>query len=395
MNSHPSRRSLVRYGLVSAFSLGALGARGAQAGSVAFAFGADEFGPLQDPDENGLMLPRGFTSRVVAVTGERVPGTRHTWHADPDGGATYAAPDGGWVYVSNAECNNGLGGVGALRFDASGAVVDAYSILHGTTRNCAGGPTPWGTWLSCEETSTGRVWECDPFAKDSQGVVHPALGTFAHEAAAVDLPTGAVYLTEDQREGLFYRFLPDVPGDLSSGRLQAAEVLDPDGAGPITPGQLRPLTWHPVPDPTVSERTPTLRQVPRATPFDGGEGCWVERRWLYFSTKGDNRVWRVDLDRQTIEIVYDRATSSNPILSGVDNVLVTPNGDVYVAEDGGDLQIVALTTKGAVKPVLKLVGTRGTELTGPALAPDGTRLYFSSQRNPGRTYAVQGPFLGS
>jgi secreted PhoX family phosphatase len=81
-------------------------------------------------------------------------------------------------------------------------------------------------------------------------------------------------------------------------------------------------------------------------------------------------------------------------LSGVDNLLATPGGDLYVAEDGGDLQIVALTTTGQVQPILQLTGQSDTEITGPALSPDGRRLYFSSQRSPGTTYEVEGPFLG-
>jgi secreted PhoX family phosphatase len=90
--------------------------------------------------------------------------------------------------------------------------------------------------------------------------------------------------------------------------------------------------------------------------------------------------------------LYDLATSSNPELSNVDNVYVSRLGDVYVAEDPGNLQIIALTATGGVVPVVEVTGQVGTEVTGPALSPDGTRLYFSSQRNPGTTYEVTGPF---
>ena len=104
-------------------------------------------------------------------------------------------------------------------------------------------------------------------------------------------------------------------------------------------------------------------------------------------------MWQLDTFSDTVEIIYDRNSSSDADdLHNVDNVYVSPCGDVYVAEDPGDLQIVALTPAGDVKPIVQLVGTSGTEITGPALSPDGTRLYFSSQRNPEVTYEVNGPF---
>ena len=355
---------------------------------------ADDFGPLQPADANGLKLPAGFSSRVVATSNTQVGNTGHTWHAAPDGGACFATPDGGWVYVSNAERSGTSGGVGALRFASDGSVTDAYDILSGTTRNCAGGATPWNTWLSCEETSSGQVYECDPFTPGSQGSVRPALGTFSHEAAAVDPVHQTLYLTEDRSNGRLYRFTPTSYPDLSAGVLEAAQILDPLSQGSIAPGQVRPLAWHVIPDPTVSGGTSTRFQAPSTTPFDGGEGCAFDPGTgrVFFSTKGDDRIWQIDTIAGTIEILYDEATSSTPILSGVDNVMVSPSGDVFVAEDPGDLQIVALTPSGAVKAIVELDGVSGTEITGPALSPDGTRLYFSSQRNPGRTFEVTGPF---
>jgi secreted PhoX family phosphatase len=103
-------------------------------------------------------------------------------------------------------------------------------------------------------------------------------------------------------------------------------------------------------------------------------------------------VWQIDTTAQTISILYDFATASDPHLSGVDNVTQSPCGDLYVAEDGGNYEIVALTANGLVEPVVRLTGVSGTELTGPAFSPDATRFYFSSQRNPGVTYEVSGPY---
>lgn len=401
MSRNPiSRRRFLARGAASAVGIGIGGSALTTLGfpTPASASGADDFGDLLASDANGLRLPPGFQSRIVARTGQAVAESGYVWHADPDGGATFATPDGGWVYVSNIEARTaGAGGVGAIRFDADAQIVDAYRILSGTTTNCAGGRTPWQTWLSCEEIPTGRVFECDPFARNSQGTARPALGVFQHEAAAVDPVHQKIYLTEDRSDGLLYRFTPNAYPDLAAGLLEAAQILDPNGEGPIAPGQSRPLAWHVVPDPLATQ-TQTRFQVASATRFNGGEGIDYRARQhagqIYFSTKGNDRVWEIDTETDRIEIRYDRATSAVKTLAGVDNVYVAAGGDLYVAEDPGDLQIVALTTTGQVKPVVQVMNQSGSEITGPALSPDGRRLYFSSQRNPGTTYEVEGPFLG-
>lgn len=344
----------------------------------ATATGEGPYGPLQPADANGLQLPAGFSSRVVATTGQVVAGTSYAWHTAPDGGATFATEDGGWIYVSNSESSPG--GAGMVRFDAGGQVVEARRILNGTTRNCAGGPTPWGTWLSCEETATGRVWECDP-AGVNPAVARPALGTFNHEAAAVDPDRRHVYLTEDASDGGLYRFAPAMWPDLSAGTLQ---VLTEVGGV---------LGWATVPDPDGSP-TPCRDQVSTMRVFNGGEGAWYDDGKVYFTTKGDNRVWTYDPVANGLTIVYDDSTSPTPVLTGVDNVTVSRSGDVYVAEDGGNMELVILSPEGEVAPFLRL-GVSGSEITGPAFDPSGTRLYFSSQRNPGRTYEVTGPFRTS
>lgn len=386
-----SRRRFLRQG-AAALGVGVVG--NSIAVPAAHAAGADDFGPLQSPDSNGLRLPAGFTSRVVAQSGVLVGTTGHTWHGAPDGGATFSTEDGGWIYVSNAEAFPGASGVGAIRFASNGAIVDAYSILTGTFRNCAGGVTPWNTWLSCEEISFGRVYECDPFTPGSEGTVLPALGVFNHEAAVVDPVNEQLYLSEDRSDSLLYRFTPTNYPDLSTGTLEAAEILDPLGEGPITPGQARELVWHIVPDPSGTVAA-TRAQVPAATRFNGGEGLWYEEGDVFLTTKGDDRVWRIDTSTNDIAILYDFSTATMNSLSGVDNVFASPTGDVFVAEDGGNMEIVALTPTGQVKPIVEITGVLGSEVTGPALSPDGSRLYFSSQRSPGTTYEVTGPFLGA
>jgi len=331
----------------------------------------------RDPDDNGLILPEGFTSRVVATAGQPVEGTEVLWHIFPDGGATFEV-DGGYVYVSNSELPNEAGGVGAVRFDDDGTIVDAYRILEGTSGNCAGGATPWGTWLSCEEQEGGRVWECDP-TRPGQGEVRPALGTFVHEAVAVDADGERLYLTEDRPDGRFYRFTPAAYPDLTEGTLEVAAV--DDGA----------VTWLPVPDPQASSAA-TRTQVPESTAFDGGEGIVVHDGSVFFTTKGDDHVWRYDPEADAVEVVYDGSGT----LRGVDNVTATPGGDLLVAEDGDDIELVLVDASGRVQPMARCTDNPESEVTGPAFDLSGTRLYFSSQRGGpdglGRTYEVTGPF---
>jgi len=335
---------------------------------------------LLPPDSNGLQLLPGFTSRIIAQTGEEVGSTGYRWHPNPDGGATFAQPDGGWIYVSNDEASSGQGGVSMVRFDAQGTIVDARQILTGTSRNCAGGTTPWGTWLSCEEFDGGRVWECDPTGT-AAAIVRPAMGTFAHEAAAADPVAKTIYLTEDTSDSGLYRFTPSRWGDLSAGRL---EVMTEQAGG---------VGWAVVPDPTASSQ-PTRKQVNNIKPFAGGEGAWFADGVLFFTTKKDNRVWSYTPASNDLEVRYDIETSPTPILSGVDNVTVSAAGDLYVCEDGGNMEVVVLATDGTVAPFLRMA-VSGSEVTGAAFDPSGTRMYVSSQRNPGTTFEVSGPFTQS
>ena len=359
-----------------------------------------DFGALVDSGvgDGSLMIPEGFTARRIARTGDVVQktlggSTGYTWHGWPDGGGVFpiiedlgAGPEmTGWVYTSNSELGSGAGGCGAIEFDAAGNVVDAYSILSGTDRNCAGGVMPFDSgwrWISCEEVDLGANHECDPYGVDA-AVARPAMGLFHHEACAADPDGQRIYQTEDNSAGGFYRFTPDTWGDLSSGTL---EVMT-ETAGV--------LGWAAI-DPTGSP-TRCRNQVPTMKVFNRGEGCWFTDGTVYFSTTGDNKVWAYVPATNTLTEVYNSSSPSVRHLTNADNLVAVSEHRVFVAEDSGNMEIVGLdVSTGRTYPIIEYRDAAGTgtfsgsEITGPAFI--GDRLYFSSQRNPGETFEVQGPW---
>lgn len=364
--------------------------------------------------DDEVMAPAGFSVRCVARAGvnpvSNAVDAGYLWHINPDGGAVFPATDGGWVYTSNSETTPG--GVGAIRFAADGTVVDAYRILDNTRNNCAGGATPWGTWLSCEETTGGFVYECDPFGAAADAVQKPALGGFPHEAVAIDPINHVAYLTEDGGDQRFYRFVSNTDDlstmpdgttrmGLASGTLQ---VLKIEGfANNIAPpaADLREavrVTW------VTKEAVPTAPPLPFPTVmsgslFNGGEGVWYyevpaavrtmpalgtvpTRGVIFFATKGDNRVFAFDVENQLLELIFDNDNMQIETgFNDVDNVVVSPAGDVLVAEDGDLMRLYVIVPNKPAKLLMQI--TRGgSEICGPAFTPDGSRLYFSSQRGP-------------
>ena len=201
-----SRRQLIVSGALAAGALAGSPRLLREALAAPARAGVSPYGALGPPDANGLMLPPGFSSREIARGLSQVAG--YPWPVFPDGQATFPTADGGWILVTNSESLAPTGaGTSAIRFGPNGEVASAYRILAGTNLNCAGGGTPWGTWLSCEEHDGGLVWECDPAGK-LPALARPALGVFNHEATATDPVGRQVYLTEDKADGGFYRFTP-------------------------------------------------------------------------------------------------------------------------------------------------------------------------------------------
>ena len=391
-----TRREFIGMGIgaVAAVGLGAafwddvFGAAGSAARSP-----RSGYGPRRPPNELGIRLPEGFRSRLIARGDEPVPGTSYRWHEAADGMASFPTDDGGWVLVSNSETLQG--GASAMRFDASGRTHSAYRILDGTTQNCSGGGTPWGTWLSCEEVMGGLVWECDPAGR-RRALSRPAMGVFKHEAAAVDPHGRRIYMTEDLMDGGLYRFTPARWHDLSDGLLEIATVSR-GGA----------VTWTEVPDPGA-RRVDTRKQVRGSTRFKRAEGIWHDDGVVYVSTTGDSRVHAYDVARERVEVIYDGLAPGEPApLLRVDQLTANRAGEVFVCEDiaTNEIDIGVIDRAGRVSKFLSVTGPDhvGSELTGVTFDPSGTRMYFSSQRafpkdglpGPGAIYEVSGPFRGS
>lgn len=349
--------------------------------------GVGPYGPLGAADPLGIALPQGFSSRLIAASGTPVLGTTYTWPLFPDGSAAFAQPDGGYVLAVNTEVP-AIGGASSISFDRDGNITGARSILANTSTNCGGGSTPWGTWLSCEETDTGRVWECDPLGAQA-AVVRPALGVFTHEAAVVDPVGKRIYMTEDEGDSGFYRFTPDTYPDLGAGILEIAVA-----------GQGETVRWVPVPDPLFQRGTPTRAQVPGSLRFRRGEGMWFDTGVVYFTSTSDDRIWAYECATERLALLYDGvALGPGAPLKDPDAITVhQPSGDLFVGEDADDLQIVLVTAQREVAPFLQLSGPlhgAETEIAGVTFDPSGQRLYFSSQRGgvaTGMTFEVTGPF---
>lgn len=421
--------------------------------------------PLKSDFYETLDLPHGFSYTIVSEAGEvmndgfLVPG-RH------DGMAAFAGENGRTILVRNHEMEAnarrlspfgrkhallpkidpsklydagmgkkpGLGGTTTLVFDTKSQRVERHFLsLAGTYRNCAGGVTPWRSWISCEE-DVSRPNEDgqhpgDPMEKEhgynfevpaseeialADPIPLKAMGRFRHEAVAIDPGTGIVYQTEDREDGLFYRFVPTRKGVLrEGGRLQALKVRDWARADTrnwhgekITPGHRLPVEWVDIRNVTAPDDDDLRYQgffEQGAARFARGEGCWFARQAVYFACTNGGRkkkgqIWRYipgatdgtaeeEKNPGMLELFIE--PNDGNLVENCDNLTMAPWGDLIICEDGVLPQyLVGLTPDGKL---YRFARTSLGEFAGACFSPDGTTLFVNIQ-DAGLTMAITGPW---
>lgn len=382
--------------------------------------------------EQTLWLPEGFDFRVLATAGGPMSdgGTVPLGHGAM---ACFATGEAGvWRLLRNHEERSDPfdgGGVTtmSIRWEQGAPVLErAWRSLSGTLANRAGGPTPWGSWLSCEATTAGTgggrdtehgyVFEVPSHAsREVAPVPLKAMGRFAHEAVAVDPGTRIVYETEDRSTAGFYRFLPKTPGRLAEGgRLQMLKATGEwnfDTRTGRRVGKSIPVEWVDIdePDPRDAEAVPlaVFNQgwARGAAVFGRLEGCWWGEGAVYLASasggdEGEGQIWEYTPDERggLLKLVFESPDAE--LLSSPDDVTVAPSGNLLLCEGSGrGLPAVrGLTRSGEVFPFAHYEGD--AEWRGATFSPDGGVLFVNLRGTatadptlePGRTIAVWGPW---
>ncbi len=471
-----SRRELFKHAARTGAGIAIVGSGSVLAEGVASGTPAGGYGPLVADPAGLLDLPPGFSYNVVSRSADWVGVVGAKAHApdkltgawssvdvpnEPDGAGAFADGLGNTVLVVNHELGgaantagmvpntNGVptydsavgGGTTTLVVDSTGTRLSQIPSLSGTIRNCAGGVTPWGTWLTCEETEAytastdkrhGYIFEVDPTGAATVATPYTAMGRMAHEAVAIDPASSTVYLTEDAGSplGLFYKFVPTdtskTYGSLGNGgtlyAMKAETLLNL--AQVTTVGSWFNVSWVPVPTPDPASNTLsssgagtrlrnqfTDSQVTRSNKL---EGCWWGRIapgktgvWFaaaYATSSGAlvnggvahvGQIWTYDpiLERIRLEAIFQ----PGGLFDSPDNVLVSPFGGAFLCEDGdGDQYVIGLdgnnTAFAFAQNKLEFPGIGDyEEFAGAVFSPNNTQMFVNIM-GAGTVYCISGPW---
>ncbi len=406
--------------------------------------GYGELAPSKDV--GGLIsIPRGFQAALLSTAGDEMIGgavpnafdgmaafaagaglvrlVRN--HELRDTPASGASPFGGDPYDSVGPAGNTTLEL-SMRADGRAELIRQFPTLTGTYTNCAGGSTPWGSWISSEESVAGTSagWSKShgynfEIPSSANGPVAPvalkAMGRFEHEAVAVDPATGWVYQTEDRTPSGFYRFIPNARGQLHrGGRL---EILAVSGlpqydtkTGQSLMARLQ-VEWLPIADPDSDAATLPSGFVYNqglalgAAQFARLEGCWYGDGSIFFNaTSGGNagagQVWQYHIAREELRLIFESPGSS--VLNSPDNICVSPRGGIVLCEDGSGTNYVRGLTRGGEVFDLVRNDLNESEWAGACFSPHGRTLFVNIQgetrplQNPtgakGMTFAIWGPW---